>query len=70
MAIDRDNIRDNSELTVSRTLKLDANGLGLEIVLKCRVAHFAAPSRLLVSAERQRGVEDAVAINPNRACLD
>src|SRR3984893_15776338 len=43
------------------------HGLGFEVVLERVVAHFPAPARLLVAAERHRRVEHAVAVDPHRA---
>ena len=43
-----------------------ANRLGLEVILEDLAAHLAAPARLLVAAKGHRGVEDVVAIDPDR----
>jgi hypothetical protein len=48
-------------------LEFHANGFGLGVQLKHVVSHLAAPSGFLVSAERQRGIENIIAIDPNRA---
>src|SRR6267143_1116757 len=45
----------------------NANGLDLGVLLEDFVAHLATPTGLFVSAERQCGVENVVAIDPNGA---
>src|SRR6185437_8383150 len=46
-------------------LQLRGHGLDLGVGLEDLVAHLAAPAGLLVAAERQRGVEDVVAVDPD-----
>ena len=41
--------------------------LGLEVVVEHLRTHLAAPARLLVAAERHRGVEHVVRVDPHRA---
>src|ERR1700728_4443802 len=48
-------------------LKLRHYGLDLGVVVQDLVAHLTAPAGLLVAAERQRGVEHVVAVDPDRA---
>src|SRR5450755_4636919 len=48
-------------------LKLGGDGLDLGVVVQHLVAHLTAPAGLLVAAERQRGVEHVVAVDPDRA---
>src|ERR1700761_1607040 len=43
------------------------NGLDFSVVVENFGAHFAAPAGLLVAAERQRGVEHVVAVDPHRS---
>src|ERR1019366_6674319 len=45
----------------------DGDGFDFGVVVEDFFAHFAAPTGLLVSAERQRGVEDVVAVDPHGA---
>src|SRR3546814_17175476 len=47
-------------------LQLDGDCLYLGVVLNSIFAHLAAPARLLETAERQRRVADAVAVDPDR----
>src|SRR5580704_19715482 len=47
--------------------ELGDHGLGFEVVIERVVAHLPAPARLLVAAERHRGVEHAVAVDPHGA---
>src|SRR5580692_7094789 len=54
--------------TASR-LQCAANRFYFGVVLQDFVAHFATPAGLLVAAERERGVEDVVAIDPDCAGL-
>src|ERR1700728_507967 len=51
-------------------LKLRHYGLDLGVVVQDLVAHLTAPAGLLVAAERQRGVEHVVAVDPDRAGPD
>src|SRR5271168_1401878 len=51
-------------------LKGRGDGLYLGVVVKHFLAHLAAPAGLFVSAERQGGVEDVVAIDPDGAGAD
>jgi hypothetical protein len=48
-----------------RCLQLRGHGLDLGVGLEDLVAHLAAPAGLLVAAERQGGVEDVVAVDPD-----
>src|SRR6202789_1615430 len=48
-------------------LQLRGDRLDLGVCLESLVAHLAAPAGLLVAAKRQRGVEDVVAVDPDRA---
>src|SRR5262245_45830406 len=43
------------------------DGLGLEVVVEDLGAHLAAPAGLLVAAERQRGVDHVMAVDPDGA---
>src|SRR6202044_2380019 len=47
-------------------LQLGGHRLDLGVGLGHFVAHLAAPAGLLVPAERQRGVKDVVAVDPDR----
>src|SRR5579871_341458 len=51
-------------------LKADAHRLGLGVLMDDVLAHLPAPSRLLVAAEGQRGVEDVVCVDPHGAGLE
>jgi hypothetical protein len=48
-------------------LQQRGNRLDLGVVVQDFVAHLAAPARLLVAAERKRGIEDVVAVDPDCA---
>jgi hypothetical protein len=47
-----------------------AHGFRLRVIVQDVVPHLASPPRLLISSERQCRVEDVVAVNPYRACLE
>src|SRR5215469_1393289 len=46
-------------------LQTDDDRLDLGVVLQDFVSHLAAPARLLVATERERRVEDVVAVDPD-----
>src|SRR6516165_98404 len=46
------------------------DGFDFRVVVEHFLAHLAAPARLFVAAERQRGVEHVVAVDPHRAGAD
>src|SRR5271155_752677 len=51
-------------------LQGDSYGLCFSVVAQGLFAHLAPPAGLFVSAERQRGVEDVVAVHPDGARAD
>ena len=51
-------------------LQAGANSFYFGVVFENVVTHFAAPTRLFVSAKGQGGVENVVAVNPHRAGLE
>ena len=57
----------DADATRALDLQRGADRFHFRVLLKYFVAHFAAPAGLFVSAERHRGVEDVVAVNPDRA---
>src|SRR5271170_2760685 len=61
---------EGSSLKKRPRLESDGHSLGGQIVFKNRLAHLAAPARLLVAAKRQRRIEDVVAVDPHRAGLE
>src|SRR5262249_50907687 len=46
------------------------DGLHLGVVVEDELAHFATPAGFLIAAERQRGVEHVVAVDPHGAGAD
>src|SRR5450631_2898982 len=54
---------------VELKLQSDRDGFGAEITVQYRFAHFAPPTGLLVATERQRRVEEVVAIDPDGSSL-
>src|ERR1700676_665868 len=49
---------------VELKLELDRDGFGVEIIVQYRFAHFAPPTGLLVTTERQCRIEYVVAVDP------
>src|SRR5260370_23419255 len=54
---------------VESKLQSDRDGFGAEIAVQYRFAHFAPPTGMIVTTERQRRVEDVVAIGPDGSGL-
>src|SRR6478672_7798429 len=54
------------KMALRRHLQRGADGFDFGVVLENFVAHFAAPAGLFVSAEGQRGIENVVAVDPDR----
>src|SRR5437016_6002060 len=48
-------------------VKRHGHRLVLEVIIKCLLAQLAADAAGLEAAERRRGVEDVVAVHPDRA---
>src|SRR5262245_34749887 len=53
-----------------RNSKGGRHRLDLRVVVEDELTHFTSPTRLLVAAEGQRGVEDIVAVDPDRSGTD
>src|SRR5436309_3572431 len=50
--------------------QVDPRTLDLRVQLEGRLAHLAAEAALLVSTKGGCGVEDVVAVDPHRTCLE
>src|ERR1700680_3703962 len=55
---------------VELKLELDRDGFDVEIIVQYRFAHFAPPTGLLVTTERQCRIEYVVAVDPDGPSLE
>src|SRR5678816_2501749 len=58
-----------STSSTARTLKCNDDCFRLGVEFQHFVAHLAAPTGLLVTTKRERGIENVVAIDPHRSCF-